>query len=241
MAFLLSLVGAQTLEGLEHETLFPENERAWETLFLQGRSELERDQWLSQVPGTAQHYLNDELVAVIAAMAAPRVVVVTTLDAPGRPKQSVTHYISTVVVEACFDGKGYLLAALRSTDVMLGRLASTIGLPEQRLLLKEFELSAEQARQAVANPRTETLLKLGVPAGSVKAFEIALQGNRQRANVQVMQIDYGQVKAVHRLQALISGEGSAWLALPVNGAQVRFLPASVEEFAKTMHALIEAA
>ena len=238
MAFLLSLVGAQTLEGLEHETLFPESAAAWESLFLQGRSELERDHWLIQVPGTAQYDLNEQLVTVIATMAAPNSVVVTTVDMPGLPRQSVTHYVSTVVVEACFDGKQYQLVGVRSTEVMLARLANTIGLPQERAAGEEFELTAEQARQAVADPRTEQLLAFGVPAGSAQAFEKAIRGTRQRASVHIMSMHYGEVKAVHRLQALISNENFAWLAIPEDDVRVHFSPASAKDFVETMQALI---
>ena len=238
LAFLLSLVGAQTLEGLEHEALFPENAAVWESLFLQGRSELERDHWLIQVPGTAQHDLNEQLVTVIATMAAPRFVVVTTVDRPGLPRQSVTHYISTVVVEACFDGKQYQLVGLRSTEVMLARLANTIGLPQERAAGEEFELTAEQARRAVADPRTERLLAFGVPAGSAQAFESVLRSTRQRASARITSMHYGEVKAVHRLQALVSNEDLAWLAIPEDDTRVHFSPASAADFAEAVHALI---
>ena len=239
LAFLLSLVGAQTLEGLEHEALFPENATARERLFLHGRSELQRDEWLIQVSGTTQYDLNDQLVAVIAAMAAPQVVLVTTLDTPGQPRQSVTHFVSNVVVEAVFDGDRYMVTGLQSTEVLLARLANTIGLPQKRLPLKSFELPAEKARQAVSEPRAERLLDLGVPAESTQALETALAGGRQRANVRVTSMHYGEVKAVHRLQVLVSDNDSAYLAIPVDDTGVRFSPASAEDFAEEMRALIQ--
>ena len=239
LAFLLSLVDAQTLLGLEHEALFPESASARESLYLQGRSELEQDGWLSQVAGTERYDLNDPLVAVIAAMAAPRVIIVTTLDPPGQPRQSVTHYISTIVVEAVFDGHHYEVAGLRSTEIMLARLANTISLPQSSLPVEEFELSAEQARQIVAEPQIERLLKYGAPAAGARALTDVLQNVQKRASVHVMQVHFGQVTVVHRLQVLVSSKGSAWLAVPTADTGVRFKPTSDKDFAEVVQALIQ--
>ncbi|MFZ2489051.1 MAG: hypothetical protein WAZ19_13145 [Anaerolineae bacterium] len=237
LAYLLSLTGIQDLVGLADEGLFPRNGDHWERLFLHGRAELERDQWLYQPPNSARTAINQELLTVVTTMAAPDAVLVTTLNRPGLPSQSVTHYISTFVVEACYDGLYYRMAALSSPEVMLMRLASTLGLPSQQPALDEFVLSNESARQAVADPAPEHLARLGVPSSSIQLFARALDAGR-RAKVQVMRLRYGQVQAVHRVRALFASESSAWLALPADGARVRMVPAYAGGLAEQVQALL---
>lgn len=241
MAVLLSLAGGRTLLGLEQPDLIPANSAAWEQRFLQGRSELERNRWLEHIPGTVYYHLNEHLGVVAATVAAPTIVVVTNLDWPGLPRQRVAHYLAAAVAEACFDGQRFQLAALRSVDVMLARLASAIGLPAQPPPWSEFELANEAARRAVSDPQPERLAQLGVPEPSVAPFSQALRNGQPRASVQVMSVRYGQVVANQRVRALFARGREAWLAMPMNGARVRLTPASAGGLAAAVQALLQAA
>lgn len=245
MAVLLSLAGARTLLGLESQGLFPANGSAWHQVFLQGRAELERDRWLDHVPGTVQYRLNEQLGMAAAVMAAPQFVLVTNLDWVGQPRRSVTHYLAAAVVEACFDGQHYQVAALRSVDIMLARQAAVMHLPPQPPAWIEFELSNEQAREAVADPQPRRLGQWGVPASSAAAFVRALQPGQPRASVQVMSVVYGRVEATNRVRVLYadpagsaSGEHTAWLAVPVAGSRVRLIAASAGRLVETVQALL---
>lgn len=236
MAFLLSLTGVQSLIGLEDNGLFPSDPDKWQALFLQGRAQLERRGWLSQPAGSVQTQINDDLLATISTVAAPRSVIVTTLDQAGEPARSVTHYLAKRVVEASFDGVRYHLAALASPEVMFARLAATLELPVKSPPWEEFVLSKERARQAAADPLPEHLLQLGVPAASTQPFARALHGER-RAKMQVMRMNYGQVEANHQLRALLGEEQTDWFALPAQGAGVRLMPASATGLAEQVRAL----
>ncbi|MBE2236019.1 MAG: hypothetical protein IAE85_21185 [Anaerolinea sp.] len=247
MAVLLSLAGAQTLLGLESKGLFPTNgsRSTWDQTFLQGRAQLERERWLDHLPGTVQYRLNEELGMAAAVMAAPQFVLVTNLDWPGQPRQSVTHYLAAAVVEASFDGQDYHMAALRSIDIMLARQATAMQLPAQPPPWLEFELSNEQARQAVADPQPRRLGQWGVSASSAAAFAHALRPGQARASVQVMSVVYGRVEAVHRVRVLYAdpagaatGEYAAWLAAPVAGSRVRLIPASAGRLVETVRTLL---
>ena len=246
MAVLLSLAGAQTLLGLESKGLFPANGSAWDHVFLQGRAELERDRWLDHVPGTVQYRLNEQLGMAAAVMAAPQVVLVTNLDWPGQSRQSVTHYLAAAVVEACFDGQYYHVAALRSVDIMLARQAAAMQLPPQPPPWIEFELSNEQARQAVVDPQLRLLGQWGVPASSAAAFVQALQPGQARASVQVMPVAYGRVETAKRVRVLyadpagsVPGEHTGWLAVPVAGGRVRLIPASAGRLVEIVRAFLQ--
>lgn len=241
MAVLLSLAGGQTLLGLEQPDLIPSSSAAWEQRFLQGRSELERNRWLEQIPGTMYYHLNEHLGVVAATVAAPTVVLVTNLDWPGLPRQRVAHYLAAAVAEASFDGQRFQLAALRSVELMLARLTSAIGLPPQPPSWDEFELANEAARLAVSDPQPERLAQLGVPEPSVTHFGQALRNGQPRASVQVMSVRYGQVIANHRVRALFARGGEAWLAIPLNGARVRLTPGSAGGLATAVHTLLQEA
>lgn len=245
MAVLLSLAGARTLLGLESSGLFPTNGFNWDQTFLQGRAQLERDRWLNHIPGTVQYQLNEQLGMAAAVMAAPQFVLVTNVDWPGQPRRSVTHYLAAAVVEACFDGQNYQVTALRSVDIMLARQAAAMQLPAQPLPWIEFELSNEQARQAVADPRPQRLGQWSVPVSSAVAFAQALRPGQARASIQVMSVAYGRVEAVHRVRVLYadlagaaSGEHAAWLVVPVAGSRVRLIPASAGRLVETVRALL---
>lgn len=241
MAVLLSLTGGQTLLGLEQPDLIPASPAVWEQRFLQGRSELERNRWLEHIPGTVYYHLNEHLGVVAATVAAPTVVLVTNLDWPGQPRQRVAHYLAAAVAEACFDGQRFQLAALRSVEVMLARLADAIGLPPQPPFWDEFVLANEAARLAVSDPQPERLVQLGVPESSVAPFGQALRNGQPRASVQVMSVRYGQVTAIHRVRVLFASGGEAWLAIPTNGARVRLTPASASGLAAAVQALLHGA
>jgi hypothetical protein len=245
MAVLLSLAGAQTLLGLESQGLFPANGSGWDQVFLQGRAGLERDRWLDHVAGTVQYRLHEQLGVAAAVMAAPQCVLVTNLDWPGQPRQSVTHYLAAALVEACFDGQHYHVAGLRSVDIMLARQAAAMDLPAQPPPWIEFELSNEQARLAVADPQPRRLGEWGVAASSAIAFVQALQPGQARASVQVMPVAYGRIVATQRVRVLYadppgaaSGERAAWLALPIPGSRVRLIPASASRLADSVRALL---
>lgn len=241
MAVLLSLAGGRTLLGLEQPDLIPASPAAWEQRFFQGRSELERNRWLEHIPGTVYYHLNEHLGAVAATVAAPTIVLVTNLDWPGQPRQRVAHYLATAVAEACFDGQRFQLAALRSVEVMLARLAKAMGLPPQPPPWDDFELANEAARLAVSDPQPERLAQLGVPEPSVTHFGQALRNGQPRASVQVMSVRYGQVMANHRVRALFARSGEAWLAIPMNAARVRLTPASASRLAAAVQPLLQAA
>lgn len=245
MAVLLSLAGARTLPGLESKGLFPTNGSPWEEVFLQGRAELERDCWLEHVSGTVQYRLNEQLGMVAAVMAAPQFVLVTSLDFPSRPRQSVTHYLAAAVIEACFDGRDYHVAALRSVEIMLARQAAAMQLPAQPQPWLEFELSNAQARKAVADPRPQRLGQWGVAASSAAAFAQALQPGQARASVRVMAMVYGRIEAIHTVRVLYADpvdaapdEHAAWVAVPVAGGRVRLSPASASRLAESVRALL---
>jgi hypothetical protein len=245
MAALLSLAGARTLLGLESKGLFPTNGSSWEEVFLRGRAELERERWLDHVPGTVQYRLNEQLGMAAAVMAAPQFVLVTNLDWPGQSRQSVTHYLAAAVVEGSFDGQHYYVTALRSVDIMLARQASAMQLPSQSPPWIEFELSNEQARQAVADPQVRRLGQWGVPASSAVAFVEALQPGQARASVQIMPVTYGRVETSQRVRVLyadpagpLPGEHVGWLVLPVAGGRVRLIPASAGRLVEIVRTLL---
>ncbi|MEI2692972.1 MAG: hypothetical protein V9H69_25965 [Anaerolineae bacterium] len=200
---------------------------------------------MDHVPGTVQYRLNDQLGMVAAVMAAPQFVLVTNLDWPDQPRQSVTHYLAAAVVEASFDGQHYHVAALRSVNIMLARQAVAMHLPSQPPSWIEFELSNEQAREAVADPRPQRLSQWGVPASSAAAFAQALQPGQSRASVQVMPVVYGRVGTVQRVRVLYAdpigtmpGEHAAWLAVPVIGGRVRLIPASIGHLAEAVRTFL---
>lgn len=236
MAFLLSLTGVQSLIGLDDSGLFPSNPDGWQALFLQGRAELESHGWLEQAAGSVHTQINEDLLATISTVAAPRSVLITTVDRSGHHAQSVTHYVAKRVVEAIFDGTRYHLVVLASSEVMVARLAATLGLPVQPPPWDEFVLSRERAKEAAADPQPDYLLRLGVPPVSALPFARALHSER-RARLQVLRLSYGQVEASHRLNALLGEGQDDWFVLPSNGAGVRLCPASVPALAEEIKAL----
>ena len=152
---------------------------------------------------------------------------------------------AAAVVEASYDGQHYHVAALRSVDIMLARQAVAMHLPSQPPSWIEFELSNEQAREAVADPRPQRLSQWGVPASSAAAFAQALQPGQSRASVQVMPVVYGRVGTVQRVRVLYAdpigtmpGEHAAWLAVPVIGGRVRLIPASIGHLAEAVRTFL---
>lgn len=245
LAVLLSFTGVQTLLGLESKGLFPANDAAWDKLFPQGRAELERDGWLAHNPDTGEYNLDEQIGFITAVMAAPRYVLVTTLEWPGQARQGITHYLAAGTIEAAFDGRNYHITRLSSPGVMLERLANVMRLPAQPPDWDEFELSTAQARAAAGDPRPEALRQQGVPEDSATALAQALQRGRPRAGIDILPVHYGQVEGPRRLHVFYvdpfdatGGERPAWLAVPADGERVRFIPATIGNLAAAVQAFV---
>ena len=93
LAFLLTLVHATTLQGGDDRALFPAAETERDALWLQGREQLIADGWLVRKPDREVYAINDQLLLLIAALAAPEVVLLTERKT-ATATFGVAHYIA---------------------------------------------------------------------------------------------------------------------------------------------------
>ncbi len=232
MAFLLSLVGAREVAGLGPQELVPANEAARDRVLLAGRDQLERDGWLHHTVETGRYELNRELGAVLTTVAAPDTLATTTLRAAGQPDQRVAHYLTQpdpAIVEGAFDGQAFQLAGLATVEVMLARLANTLGLPESSEPM-ELEMTAAEVQALVANPAPDALNGYGVPVSASASLAAALTDARQQGIVQVTHLRFGQVASTRQLRLLALDSPHPWAATPAADRRVRFTPADRHSF-----------
>ena len=94
-AYLLALLNAPTVVGLEDPVLFPTKSSARDATYGQGRKELEANGWLKPVLDYPDEYeLNPILLEMVSVVATPEFVVITSHNTGESELHQVLHYLA---------------------------------------------------------------------------------------------------------------------------------------------------
>jgi len=217
-AYLLAVVEASGVVGLEDPELFPVSSSDRDATYEKGRKKLESNDWLKLAPEHTDEYeLNGILIEMVAIIAAPEHVVATMNDGGGKARQMVMHYLAngSIVELSAPNAQSYQVGALADRKALQERLAEMLEVTGKRKAVR-FSLE-EQTIQDIAalskkgeRERAEALLAatpLTVPAK--KSFVAALS-EPEHGQIVIMRANAGQIEAGRR--STVYGEASAaWL------------------------------
>lgn len=141
LSYLLQTLGATSLWGGDSRPLFPADATENEAQLAQGLAELKAHEWLrpssDSRPDRERWEMDRNLVALMAIVADPEIVLVTTRFLPPDDNATLTkevacHYItSTAIVELIATASGdYQLLTLPSYALLWQRLSEALALPQ---------------------------------------------------------------------------------------------------------------
>jgi hypothetical protein len=215
-AYLLALLNAPNVVGLEDPALFPTKSSTRDATYSQGREELEINSWLKPVPDHPDEYeLNPFLLEMVSVVATPEFVVDTS-HSTGESEQ-VLHYVaddSIVEISASAEGT-YQVGSVTDRETLYARIAEMLCLTTTRQTLQftldetVFEDIQSLSKEGHSKKAVKLLDSTDVDRTNGQSFIDALAGSTT-GQIVVVSLDSGQVTSGRR--ASVFGEGdSAWL------------------------------
>lgn len=238
LSVLLAMLRATELLGANNQQLFPNDEAERMALWQQGQKELERDGWLVKVG--AYYDPNEQLMLLIAAIAAPRLVIHTQRLGPAQSEvASVTHYLSEqLIVEQTYTGDVYRFTVLASVAVMTDRLAHTFALPAQKQDDIHFSLGQAEAEKITAASTMPQLLQIGIAEKIAQIYLDTLRQIQFKGLIRLLKTRLTTIVEQAELGLLVSHDGVAWVAEPQAG-RTRYTQTDIASFQSIMQQKID--
>lgn len=235
LSYLLALIEAKNLIGVKGDLLFPDDEQKKDALWTEGRRQLEENKWLVKKADESERYdLNSQLMLIIAVMADPEIVILSTWGAPQEPRLGVTHYLSDgMVVEQAYDDSIFQIAALSSLDVALKRLANSMDVPNHASQKLSFRITREEAKHAKDQPNAAWLIAQGLSSKTAELFAETLQHPRLSGAIRIESATMGRPSASDYL-GVLSSEEISWLARPADDDYVDYKTTDSPSFQKDL-------
>lgn len=218
-AYLLAALHAREVIGLHAPDLFPDGAEAQDTLYGQGRADLETNGWLAPIPDQDGEYeLNPALFELAAIVAAPEYVMVSTRTTDEGGKEMALHYlVGDEIAELAALGNGrYRLGVVPDRKSLFERLADMVGAANSKPSV-QFDLPRKtftKIRSAVGKDDTEkakSLLNEVGPEAAKGSSLLPAAADEPRCELVLLQVQDGEVQDGRRMVVL--GEGKrAWLA-----------------------------
>jgi hypothetical protein len=217
-AYLLALLNAPNVVGLEDSALFPTKSSTRDATYSQGREELEKNGWLKPVPDYPDEYeLNPLLLEMVSAIATPEFIVDTSHSTGESEFRQVLHYVvddSIVEISAPAEGT-YQVGSVPDHETLYARMAEMLCLTTTRQTLQftldetAFEDIQSLSKEGHSKEAVKLLDSTDVDSKNGQSFIDALVGSTT-GQIVVVSLDSGQVTSGRR--ASVFGEGdSAWL------------------------------
>lgn len=220
LAYLLNLVSARGLPGVDDPRLFPEAPTAQKNTYAKGREQLEAHGWITPVPDhTAEYEINSLLFEMAAALANPQAVVLTVKDDSKGRRQVVLHYLAGEQIVELFSTSrsSYRVGLVVGHEGLHPRIAQMLGLThaEHRAQWILDEATFEKVRSLSRSQQTARAAKLirsagldGLPGEALlKALSAPTRGQ-----VVVARAEEGSIVAGRRVEIYGDAEG-AWMVL----------------------------
>lgn len=248
LAYLLSLVSARRLPGVDDPRLFPEAPAAQKNTYAKGREQLEAHGWITPVPDhTGEYEINSLLFEMAAALANPQVVVLTLKEDTKGRRQVVLHYLSgEQIVELFSTSKSsYRMGLVAGHEGLHQRIAQMLGLTQTghrgQWILDEaaFEKVRSLSRNRQPAKAAKVIRSAGMdsPAGESLLGALGAPG---RGQVVVARPEEGSIVAGRRVEVYAEAEG-AWMVLRTSpeGKEVQVSACDPRDLAALLDAWIE--
>lgn len=218
LAYLLAVVNASRVAGLDDPGLFPKKAAERDDTFSQGRQQLEDNGWLKLAEGHSDEYeLNGILVEMVSMIASPDYLVVSMNGGVADQRQMVHHYLAQGnIVELSASSSGnYQVGILADEEALQNRIAEMLHVSgkrkPQRVVLESnaykrlLKLAGEKSDEAKS-----ILASAKLSATNVKSLLEALS-DPEKGQIVVIRPNRGEIEAGRRTS--VYGEANnAWLA-----------------------------
>ena len=216
-AYLLAILNASAIAGLDDPTLFPTKSSARDVTYGQGRKELEINGWLKPVPDHPEEYeLNPSLLAIVSIVAAPDFVVASTHITGEAERQLVLHYIAgDGIVELSAPAEGiYRVGIVLNREALHERIAKMLHLTSTQQAV-QFTLDETTFRdiktlsQKGRLERAEELLKSAGVNGAVGESLLAAVASPASGQIVIIRPSFGQIE-IGRRATVFGKDDAAW-------------------------------
>jgi hypothetical protein len=217
-AYLLALLNAPNVVGLEDSALFPTKSSTRDSTYSQGREELEIAGWLKPAPDHPDEYeLNPFLLEMVSVVATPEFVVDTSYSNGESEFRQVLHYVvDDSVVELSVSAEGiYQMGSVPDHETLFARIAEMLCLTTarqaQQFTLDEtvFEDIQSLSKKGHSKEAVKLLDSTDLDRTNGQSFIDALAGSTT-GQIVVVSLDSGQVISGRRA-SVFGGGDSAWL------------------------------
>lgn len=217
-AYLLSLLNASTLVGLEDPLLFPTKSSVQDATYSDGRQELETNGWLKPAQNYPNEYdLNPILLEMVSIIAAPEFVVDTSQSVGESEFRQVLHYLAndSIIEVSAPAEETYLVGAVPDHETFHARIAKMLGITPTKqanqFTLNDAIFNDIQSLTQKGHPeRAETLLEsTNLKKKAVQSLIAALA---LQASGQIVVVSVDSEEVMNGRRALVFGQqDSAWL------------------------------
>ncbi len=211
-AYLLSVVHAPAVVGIEDPKLFPSGAKTQDTVYGKGRKQLEEHQWIEPIPDHDDEYaLNPTLVQMVAVIAGAEHVVATVQSTEDDTHQAMLHYLfgDKIVELWATPDKRYLIGTVEGRAGLLKRIAELVRVPESsdQAAFSLPEAAFQKVAKLAENGKSDKAEALLEKAGDhAQAFFAAL-AERGDGQLFVVQPNQGQIETGRKATVV----GGAWL------------------------------
>lgn len=246
-AYMLALVEAEGVVGVENGKLFPKKEAQREKTFGQGRAELEANGWLKPAVDHEDEYeLDSMLFQLVAVIAAPQFVFSTSKASSSADQEQVLHYVADeVIVELSAPSAGrYHLGLVPDRGEMAERIGGMLGLTGSSPA--RFSLSGEMAARIKelagagnADDASEALMSADLAKPDQETLLEAL-AEEPKAHIVAARAQADEILQSVRASVFGQGEG-AWIVYREHpeADQVEFATAHPESIETMLNAWLE--
>jgi hypothetical protein len=236
LAYVMSLMGVEAVSGLPNAVLFPKDPQLRSKMLAEGERRLIANGWLTPVNGQGAVY-NDKLLSMAAAVADPRLSILTRRESAEGERADATIYFNNVeVVEVTqIERQVFRLRDLKSAPEAFHRVRKILGVTprsEYCNLAVEFRIEAFEKlrRHVAARELSEAIAELadaGFALDTAEDFATALSTPRRKGTVSVLKHISHKVTDV-RVLGFYLGENGAWITSVVSESSNRVRAESVD-------------
>jgi hypothetical protein len=224
-AYLLAVVNAAGVVGLDAPDLFPQKPAAQDRTYSQGRQNLESNGWLKPAADHDDEFVLDALLLeMISIIANPAFVVASVAGEDAKTRQMVLHYLlEDNIIELSVPEKGsYLIGVVPDTDALQDRIAELLDIadggttagkakPARTTLDGEQFEDLKAFAQKGKSDRAEAVLESTKLSKGNKTSLLSAMSNPERGQIVVIRPGEEGIEAGRRL-TVFAENGSAWLA-----------------------------
>ena len=228
-AYLLAVVDAESVVGVENPALFPSDQESREATYTRGLQSMKERGWIKPASKPSQFHFNDMLFLMAAVVANPEFVVFTVRNTENFGRQVIMHYLagSDIIELVATADKKFHLGIVPDRAALSERITSALGrqpaeqglqiqfFTEEEIIKKIKDLAVKGQREQAA----EILGSLGLGGLSVDSLLDAL-GATQTSELVVMKTEKGQVEAGRRAR-MYQGKDITWITKRVDAASTK--------------------